>query len=255
MIRFDCCLSHLLTASLLHRIASVGPVRQLLRELARLGHHLLGRDRVVHHPDAAGLGAGDEIAAHQEFLGAMRPDQQRPNNRAAVAGDNADFDVSVGKARLLRYHRNIAEQRKRRAEADRVAVDGADDGLLDVEKIIHQAAPVGRRDRTASSPLALAIAGSREVAARHALDVAASAERASRAGQDDRIDVAIGAHVDPDLLELVMHDVVDGVERVRPINRDRRDAVRHFDFEEFVIAVVGRHDQDLPVLLPERYSR
>ena len=52
-----------------------------------------------------------------------------------------------------------------------------------------------------------------------------------------------------------MHYVVDRVERVGPIDGDRRDALRHFDLEEFIIAVVGRHDKDLPMLLPERYSR
>ena len=108
-------------------------------------------------------------------------------------------------------------------------------------------AAIGPRPR----PLPLLIAGSGQLAARHALDVATGAKRASRAGQNDRVHVAIGAHIDPDLLELVMHDVVDRVERVGPIDRDRRDALRHFYFEEFVIAVVGRHDKDLPMLLPK----
>src|SRR5712692_5887915 len=35
-------------------------VGEFLRELARLGHNLLWRNRIVHHPDAAGLGAADE---------------------------------------------------------------------------------------------------------------------------------------------------------------------------------------------------
>jgi len=51
----------------------------------------------------------------------------------------------------------------------------------------------------------------------------------------------VGAHIDPDLLELVMHLVVDGVKRVGPIDGDGRDAIGDVDFEEFVVTVVDSH--------------
>ena len=82
-----------------------------------------------------------------------------------------------------------------------------------------------------------------KISAGHPLDGAAGAKRAPRAGQDDRVDIAVLAHVDPDLLQFVMDHCVDCVERVGPIDRDRRDPLGHFDFEEFIIAVIGRHDR------------
>src|SRR5262249_58846332 len=79
-----------------------GTVGELLRQRARFRHHLLSRHGVVYHSDSTRFGTVDEVAAHEEFLCAMWPNEQRPDHGAAVPCDDADLDVTVGEPPLLR---------------------------------------------------------------------------------------------------------------------------------------------------------
>ena len=92
-------------------------------------------------------------------------------DRAAVAGDQADLvDVAVADARFRRDDGDVAEQRDRRRQADDVAVDGADDRLVELEQAVDEA-PADHR--------IVDLAFFEDVAARalrHRLDVAADAE-------------------------------------------------------------------------------
>ena len=102
-------------------------------------------------------------------------------------------------------------------------------------------AAIGPRPR----PLPFLPVDAGETSGRHPFHIATGAKRTSRAGQNDRVDIVIGAHIDPDLFELMMHDIVNRVERVGPIDGDGGDAIGNFHFEEFVFAVVDSHDDDL----------
>src|SRR3546814_5431574 len=63
---------------------------------------------------------GQQLARQQEFLGTAEADALCPDRRAAIASHQADADVRVADLRVVGGKDHVAEQRQRRAEADRV---------------------------------------------------------------------------------------------------------------------------------------
>ena len=170
-----------------------------------------------------GLGAGDQAAAHQELLGAVGSDQNGPHHGAAVAGHQADLDVGVAELGGFRDHADVAEQGQRGAQADRVAIDGADDGLADFQDVLEHAARGGRHlQRETPAFLSAPAAG-------HALDVAASGEELARTREDDHVDQLVLGQVEPHALELGVHFGVDRVAVLGLVERECRDAVLALD--------------------------
>src|SRR3954451_22780615 len=59
------------------------------------------RHDVVDQADAVRLGGGHQVAGEQVFLGAGEADQLRPDQCAAVTGDEAGVDVRVANLRRI----------------------------------------------------------------------------------------------------------------------------------------------------------
>src|SRR5262249_38730300 len=110
---------------------------------------------------------------------------------------------------------DVAQQRNVCAEAHRIAVHRRNDRLLALENVVDDLSRLGphvgtfriRTDR---------IAG-REVAAR--------TERATHAGQDQYAQFAVVREIDAEARELRVHATVDGVQSLRTVQRDDRNAV------------------------------
>ena len=73
--------------------------------------------------------AGEQVAGEQVLLRPVHADEHRPEHRAAVAGDDARLHVRVADPRALGHEHDVAEERERGAESDRVAVDRGDHRL------------------------------------------------------------------------------------------------------------------------------
>src|SRR3546814_8120552 len=78
---------------------------------------------IIHQAQAGGFRALEQLPAHQEFLRALRADQQRPDHGAAIARDEADLDMGVAEPRIIGHDAHVGEERERETETDRIAVD------------------------------------------------------------------------------------------------------------------------------------
>jgi hypothetical protein len=129
-------------------------------------------------------------------------------------------------ARRGRRDPDVHRQLHRRADADRGAVDGADDRL---EALVHaqrrRAAAVAV-DVADAQRLALGVARTGAAVEGRAArrQVGAGAEGAAGAGDDDDANVVVAIGLVEQRRELAPHPRVVGVEPVRAVERDRGDA-------------------------------
>ena len=162
------------------------------------------------------------------MLRAHRPDQQRPDHRAAIARDDAGVDVGIGKSGGRMRKDDIAQQRKRRTKADSDAVDGGDDRHFDLEHVADKVASAAGRGRKRSLVERLLIA--------------ARAESAAGAGQHDRADDLVVIQIDEDLLQLLVHIPIDSIEDLRPVHRNDSDAAGALLDEKIFVARIATCD-------------
>ncbi len=163
---------------------------------------LVGAARLGRHPEPDGLGGAERDTEHEVTLRGERPEQERPDRRPTVAGDEADLDVWIADDRVVGHHDHVAEERDRRAEPDRRPVQRADDRHLDVEQVPHDllafasqfVQPVGRAQR------------------REPRHVAAGREGRARSGEHDRPGVAFLLQRGEQFREIAVERRVDGVE-------------------------------------------
>ena len=134
---------------------------------------------------------------------------------AAPGEDEADLGRARGQA-------DVHRQRQGGAEADGRAVDGGDHGLLHVED--------PQRDEPAAVVVVLRALGAAQAAGERlapAAKVGAGAEGAAGAGDDHRPHAVVAVGPIESLDQLADHRGVDGVEAVRPVERDRGHPVGH----------------------------
>jgi hypothetical protein len=186
-------------------------VGQALGDAACGRQELVGRHGLVDQADALGFGSADALAGHQVVLGAVDGQEQRPEDGAAVAGDQADADVRVGDVGFLAHDHDVAGQRQGGAQAHGRAVHGRDDRLVDLEEIDHNPSRLVQGGRGGAA------GGGRDL---HLLDVAAGAEGAAGAGEEDGADRVILRDQREQVLELLVepdlavHRDVDRVQTV-----------------------------------------
>ena len=195
-----------------------GTVRDLAPERTGRRQQLLRRMQRAHQPAFERLFGGEDAArrdplhrllhAHQAR---QEPGGRRLHHHAAPREDEAEPRFRGGEA-------DVHRQDLRDTEADRRAVHRRDHRLLHVEE--------AERHEAAAVPVARArLRRSAVEGARTARKVGPGAEGAARSGDDDRAHavVAVGRvqrrHI------LVDHGHVDGVQPVRPVERERQQAV------------------------------
>ena len=137
-------------------------------------------------------------------------DELRPDQRTAVAGHEAHRHVRIADLGILLCDDDVAQQGQRRAEPGGVAVEPADERLVEIELAEHDLL------RLASGLLEQG----RVVDCRlHPIDIAAGAERAAAAGEHHHIRLGIVPDFDKDAGELGVERGIDRIERVRPVQR------------------------------------
>ena len=107
---------------------------------------------------------------------------------------------------------DVAEQRGRAAEAQRVPLDGRDDRLVVVQKAFDDLARLAEHLERVHAVAA---------AAEPLLDVGAGAERAARSGDHGGADVGIALDVAGELCELGVHDAGHRAVSFRAVERDQ----------------------------------
>lgn len=112
------------------------PIGKFLRELQSLGHDLVGGHEVVVQTHAGRIGTFDGVVTHQELFRAVRPNQQGPDDGAAVTRHEPDFHMRIGDSRSFGSNSNIAQQCHGGRQPDAIAVDGAYDRLLAIENFL-----------------------------------------------------------------------------------------------------------------------
>ena len=209
----------------LHRRAKRG-LRQpdsLLGEvedpLAHLGRRLLerpGRNDACDEPDLGRLLRIDSRREIENLLGAAQADHEGEELRRSPPVAAADLRPVEEEVRGLVGEHEVGEESHLRTAADAGSVDReddrlpeADDDVRDADHPLEEVRPPGRL--------------AREDGLGH-LDVAARAERTPGAAHDHHADRLVGTGFPQRLQELVVRLHAEGVELLRPVERDRRDA-------------------------------
>ncbi len=137
-------------------------------------------------------------------------DQLRPDQGSPVPRDEAQLDVGIGEPDMIGGDDDVAQQRDRRAEADRVAIHFGDHRLGAVEQAHDDAAH------------ALCVIDERFTAACglvfQPLQVAACGKGAAWSGQDYDIAFGVVRSVEEDAGHFLMESGTDGVQHVRAVH-------------------------------------
>jgi hypothetical protein len=214
-------LERLVDAVLAQRRGDARVGRDLLAHGERGRQKLLGLDDASNEARALGLGGGVLAAGEAPLHRARLADERREALRAAHAGDGADLDLGLAEDGLVGGKDDVHHHGELAAAAERVAVDGGDGGLADLEQAVEVLEHVG-------------VVPVDELALGHLLDVRAGDEGLGLrvAGDDDAADVGVlverlegGGELGGDL----------AVERVHLAARegDERDALGNVSLEEF----------------------
>ena len=123
------------TAILVPWTASGAPAASRRAQSQRPLAHLIGRAHLGRHAEPQRLRRVERVPEQEVALGGERPEQQRPDRGATVPGDEADAHVRIDDHGRVRHHDHVAQQRDRRAEPGRRAVEPAHDRDLDVEQV------------------------------------------------------------------------------------------------------------------------
>ncbi len=155
------------------------------------------------------------LPAEQDLLRPGEAEQLDEARQPAVGRHEADAALAEQDARARRADPPVAGEREREAGAGHRAVDRGDDRLLE---------PLERLDEVGQAVRDVAV-GARVVQLVEAGEVAAGAERAARAGEDDAADGGVGGRRVEGGRERVAQRRVDRVAPVGPVEREREDAL------------------------------
>ena len=169
------------------------------------------------------LGGGHQVAGEQIILRQHGPNEQRPDQRPTVAGDQAHPHMWIADTRRVGGEDEIAHQRDRGAQTDPIAVHSADDQLRAFQQAVDDLAAF------AGALGELARIG------RRLSHVAAGAERLAGAGQDHHPGLAIMPQVEQAAAELMMQRLTEGVVVVRPVQGDGQRSCVAFQRQRFVV--------------------
>ena len=106
--------------------APLGQPGDLLGAGQRGVEHLVVGADVVDQADLGRPLRRDAVAGERVLLGQLQAGEQRPGDRAAVGGDQADGHVRVGQVRALGHEHDVGQGDEAAAEADGRAVDRGD---------------------------------------------------------------------------------------------------------------------------------
>src|SRR3954454_22653730 len=203
-----------------HRALRVA--QDLARDSLRLLEQLIVRHHLRHEVPRERLLRVDRLGREQHL---------RRDGGAACVDETDDPAVAVVVAaaglerpehRALGGDPDVARQRLLEPARERPAVDGPDDGLVDLVQ------PAGERAEAQVDDLphaALAADDRRDVG----LEVGARAARVAGAGEDRDVDRVVVAELGPDLDEQLLHLGVDAVLDLGPVEGDEHDAVALVD--------------------------
>ena len=105
--------------------------------------HLAVGAHVVGEPDLRGPLRRDPVAGERVLLGEQQARVQRPRERAAVGGDEADRHVRIRQVRRLGHVHDVGERDHAAAEPDRGPVDRGDDRHAAPDHVEHELATLG----------------------------------------------------------------------------------------------------------------
>ena len=207
------------TSSRQARTAS-GPFSRIVRRSARgVGQEPVGGNHAVDQPDPPGLLGVDHAAGEQQLERPAAADQPREPDRAAVARTDPELDLGLSEARGLAGDADVAGHGQLAPAAQGEAVDRRHHRLPALLQPPHH-------------PLARARA---RLAVRRALrsdlpDVRARDERLGPGtGEEHASDIALALDPAGGVVQLRDDRGVERVELVRPVHRDRGDAVREIE--------------------------
>ena len=173
-------------------------------------------DNVVDEPEGERLGGVDEVAGEAHLPGAAHADRLGEQHRHPPRRHDAEPGVGVAELGALGRHEEVAVQRQFEPAGHRGAVDRPDQRLAQRRKR-PAAAPALRFQRSVDEPAA---AFRRQLG-----EVEPGAERRVGAGEDDHVDVVVGVGGGEQLREQAQHVAGQGVAGLRPVERDRGDAL------------------------------
>jgi hypothetical protein len=148
-----------------------GPGGETLRHRHARFLERVGCDHVVDEAQAVGVLGREEIPAHEVLLGAVDAEQHRPQHTTAVTGDETGLHVRITDAGRRRHEDDVAEERERRTDPERVTVDDRDHRLTHAQDAARDVGAVGEHVGTA-----VGIAAGGQVVL-HLLEVGAYTER------------------------------------------------------------------------------
>src|SRR5262249_12725898 len=171
----------------------------------------------------------DDLAGEDQLARLGHADDARQEVRPAPVWMQAPLDERLGELRGRRGEANVAAEREVHPGARRGAVHRGDDGL---GRVAHgEQDPTGQR-RHLVDPRPL---GATLLHVVHGLHVAARAESLASAGYHDHANVGIAAGAEHGVVEVVAQRAAQGVEALRPVERQRRDGVLHFVDQTLVV--------------------
>ena len=108
----------MLRMRLVSSVARWGSLAILLGAGQRLVEHLVVGAHVVDEADLGGPLRRDAVAGERVLLGQLQAGEQRPRDRAAVGGDQADEHVGVGEVGALGHEHDVGQRDEAAAEPD-----------------------------------------------------------------------------------------------------------------------------------------
>ena len=162
--------------------------------------------------DALRLPPVYELAGQQVILGLGQTAQQRPDDAGVVAGGHPQADVAVGQSGPLRGDGDVGHEGHRQPRAHGGAVNGRDDGLVQVEHVVDDVPRLAEEDVQHHL-------GAVEGLLDHVV-VAPGREGLTGAGDDHRPHLVVPPQVQPDAGELVVQAAVGGVEGLGTVHGD-----------------------------------
>src|SRR5438445_2518797 len=207
--------------------------RSFLGELARdalgdLDRHLCRHD-LVGDAELLGPRRGDRGSGQHGLHGGVLARGSRPSLRAAGAGNGPQVDRGLPESGGIAGDDHVAHQRELAPATQRVAVDGSDEGLGESGDA-----------RPASGLVATQLL--HRGALGHVADVRARRKNLGPAGEDDGSHALVSVELAQSLIDLADELGAEGVQHLRPVERDGGDWGLDVDRYE----LVGHPDYDRP---------
>ena len=184
----------------------------------------VGRCRLEHQAEPLGLAAGDPVAGKKHALGPFRSQPVDPHRRGRTTPDPHRH---VADLRVLGHHDHVCAQRDVRAAGDREAVHLAQHRPVAAPQR-HEQFRVAHHEGVILHRVPRHFLGHRVAVAAGCLgvvgEIVSGAEGASGAGKHDHVHARLVVCAGNAFGQFARQVVVDGVENLRPVERDTGDA-------------------------------